>query len=352
MPFTEQPSAPVSRGDSAPEPEHAPGLQRRQTTFLGNLVRGALIGVVETVPGVSGGTVALVVGIYHDLIDSASHLISALRIAFTGPDRGDGVRRQLRLVRWRVVLPVMLGMVVAVFTAAGPVADAVDAYPVWTRAVFFGMVLASVAVPVRMILHDLQYRRSLATEDDDVSHLRLRPWHLAAGVAAAVGTFVLVSLPPTSVEAHPAVIVPAAAVAVSALVLPGLSGSFLLLTFGLYEPTLRAVDERDLVYLALFMLGMVIGLAVVVKALKWLLKHWHTLTLTVLTGVMAGGLRVLWPWQDEQRVLHGPDGALGPAVGLAAAGFLMVAALVALDTWMIRRHQRAEAAADGQPADR
>src|SRR5690606_23044767 len=108
---------------------------------------------------------------------------------------------------------------------------AVDAYPVQTRALFFGMVLASMAVPVRMALHDLEHRRSLAAEDDDVSHLRLRPWHLVAGLAAAVGTFVLVSLPPTSVQAQPAVIVPAAAVAVSALVLPGLSGSFLLLTF-------------------------------------------------------------------------------------------------------------------------
>lgn len=327
-----------------PEPEHAPGPKHRRTSSLGNLVRGALIGVVETVPGVSGGTVALVVGIYHDLIDSASHLISALRVLVTGPDRGAAVREQWHLVRWGVVVPVMLGMVVAVFTVAGPMADAVDAYPVQTRALFFGMVLASVAVPVRMILHDLAHRRALAGPDDDVSHLRLRPWHLAAGLAAAVGTFVLVSLPPTAVQAHPAVIVPAAAVAVSALVLPGLSGSFLLLTFGLYEPTLRAVDERDLAYLALFLLGMVIGLGVVVKTLKWLLQHWHTLTLTLLTGVMAGGLRVLWPWQDEQRVLHGPGGDLGPAIGLAVAGFIVVAALVALDSWMIRRHQRAEAA--------
>jgi putative membrane protein len=328
------------------EPEHAPGPKHRRTSIPGNLVRGALIGVVETVPGVSGGTVALVVGIYHDLIDSASHLISALRIAVTGPERGIGVRQQLGLVRWRVVLPVLLGMVVAVFAVAGPMADAVDAYPVQTRALFFGMVLASVAVPVRMVLHDLERRRALAAVDDDVSHLRLRPWHLTAGAVAAIGTFVLVSLPPTSVQAHPAVIVPAAAVAVSALVLPGLSGSFLLLTFGLYEPTLRAVDERDLAYLALFMLGMVIGLAVVVKALKWLLEHWHILTLTVLTGVMAGGLRVLWPWQDEQRVLHGPGGDLGPAIGLASVGFLVVAALVVLDSWMLRRHQRAEVMAE------
>lgn len=326
------------------EPEHAPGAKHRKTSIAGNLVRGALIGAVETVPGVSGGTVALVVGIYHDLIDSAAHLLSALRIAVTGPERGPRVRRQLRLVRWGVVVPVMLGMVLAVFTAAGPVAGAVESYPVHTRALFFGMVLASVAVPVRMVLHDLAHRRSLAAVDEDIAHLRLRAWHVAAGLAAAAGTFALVSLPPTSVEAHPAVVVPAAAVAVSALVLPGLSGSFLLLTFGLYEPTLRAVDELDLAYLGLFAAGMVIGMAVIVKLLKWLLEHRHTITLAVLTGVMVGGLRTLWPWQDEQRTLLTPDGELGLAVLLFVAGFAVVAALVAVDAWMLRRQARADLA--------
>jgi len=338
-------AVPDTEAETAPEtaPEHSPGATHRKTSSVGNLVRGALIGAVETVPGVSGGTVALVVGIYHDLIDSAAHLLSALRIAATGPERGARVRRQLRLVRWGVVVPVMLGMVLAVFTAAGPVAGAVEAYPVQTRALFFGMVLASVAVPVRMVLHDLARRRSRAGADEDVSHLRLRPWHVGAGLAAGAGPFVLVSLPPMSVEAHPVVVVPAAAVAVSALALPGLSGSFLLLTFGLYEPTLRAVDERDVAYLALFALGMLLGLAVVVKLLRWLLQHWHTLTLMVLTGVMVGGLRVLWPWQDELRVLHGPEGDLGAATVLGLAGFVVVAALVVLDAWLLRRHQRADA---------
>lgn len=340
-PTPETSTAPLQDIETPPDPIPA----HRRTSVVGDLLRGALIGTVETVPGVSGGTVALVVGIYHQLIDSAAHVITGARRAVSGPGRMAGLREELAQVHWRVVIPVMIGMVAAVFSIAGPMADAVEQHPVQMRALFFGMVLASVAVPVRMILHDLRNRRLLAHLDRrDASHLRLRPLHLVAGLAAAVGTFLLVSLPPTSVEANPLVIVLAAAVAVSALVLPGLSGSFLLLTFGLYEPTLRAVDELDLAYLGLSAAGMVIGMAVIVKLLKWLLEHRHTITLAVLTGVMVGGLRTLWPWQDEQRTLLTPDGELGLAVLLFVAGFAVVAALVAVDAWMLRRQARADLA--------
>lgn len=339
-PLPDTSTAPLQDVETPPEPVTV----HRRTSVVGDLLRGALIGTVETVPGVSGGTVALVVGIYHHLIDSAAHVITGLRRLVSGTDRMDGLRRELAQVHWRVVIPVMIGMVAAVFTVAGPMADAVEQHPVQMRALFFGMVLASVAVPVRMILHDLRHRRLLAQLDrTDASHLRLRPVHVIAGVLAGVGTFLLVSLPPTSVEPNPLVIVLAAAVAVSALVLPGLSGSFLLLTFGLYEPTLRAVDELDVGYLGLFAAGMVIGMAVIVKVLKWLLEHRHTVTLAVLTGVMVGGLRTIWPWQDEQRTLLGPaDGELGPALGLFLLGFAVVAALVAVDAWMLRRQSRTE----------
>lgn len=324
----------VEVGPDAP-PAH------RRTSVLGNALRGALIGVVETVPGVSGGTVALVVGIYHQIIDSASHVVSALKRLLAGPERAAGLREELAQVHWKVVVPVAIGMVLAVFTAAGPVADAFEAHPTVMRGLFFGMVLASVAVPVRMVLHDLRSRRSLARAGGrDASHLRLRPQHLIAGVLAAAATFLLVSLPPADVEAHPAVLIPAAAVAVSALVLPGLSGSFLLLTFGLYEPTLRAVDQRDLAYLAIFSLGMVLGLVVVVKVLKWLLEHRHTITMVVLTGVMIGGLRSLWPWQDEQRRIFAPEGDVGLVFGLMAVGLIVVAALVWLDSRMVAAQQR------------
>ena len=304
---------------------HEAAAAGRRTSIPGNLVRGALIGTVETVPGVSGGTVALVVGIYHQLIDSASHVVSAGRRLITGPQRGQEAKANLTAVHWGVVVPVMLGMVAAVFTVAGPMANLVETYPVQMQSLFLGMVLASIAVPVRMA------RQELAPGE------HIRGVHILGGVAAAVLTFVLVSFPPASVEAHPVVIVIAAAVAVSALVLPGLSGSFLLLTFGLYEPTMRAVDERDVGYLGLFILGLTLGMICIVKILKWLLQHRHTATLIVLTGVMVGGLRSLWPWQDDDRVLHLPGEHLGIAVVLFALGLAVVAVLVVVDAKLAKR---------------
>src|SRR5690554_5063545 len=98
------------------------------------------MGVVETVPGVSGGTVALVVGIYTRLIQSASHVVSALRKAATGPDRMAQAKHHLRLVEWNMIIPVFLGMIIAILTVANPMAALVETYPELTRATFFGMV--------------------------------------------------------------------------------------------------------------------------------------------------------------------------------------------------------------------
>lgn len=300
--------------------------ETRRTSVPGNLVRGALIGAVETVPGVSGGTVALVVGIYRQLIDSAAHVVSAGKTLITGPDRRAGFIDHLRLVEWKMIIPVMIGMVITVFTVAGPMSAAVETYPVLTRGAFFGMVLASIAVPLRMALQDRE------------GPIRLR--HILAGVLAAAVVFWLVSLPPTAVEPSWYVILPAAAIAVSALLLPGLSGSFLLLTFGLYEPTLRAASEFDLAYLSVFALGLALGLILIVKGLKWLLDNHHRVTMVVLTGVMVGALRTLWPWQDEGRGLQGPGEDLGLVLALGAAGFVVVLILVLLDYRMSQRQAR------------
>lgn len=320
---------------SAPPPATAPGgdaaaVPVRRTTIPGNLLRGALIGTVETVPGVSGGTVALVVGVYHELVDSASDLVSAVR-TLTSPRRRTEVPARLAEVRWRVVLPVLLGMVTAVLTIAEPMADAVTEHPVATRGLLLGMVLASPAVPLLMI------RLSLARSRADAPGRAPRRGGLVlVGVLAAVATWALVSLEPTSVAPSAPVIVAAAAVAVSALVLPGLSGSFLLLTLGLYEPTLRAVADRNLAYLALFALGALLGLALVVKALQRLLARHEAVTLAALTGLMLGGARALWPWQSDGELLPPGDDAAA-VLALGAAGFALVSALIVVDEVLRRR---------------
>ncbi|WP_300342720.1 DUF368 domain-containing protein [Nesterenkonia sp.] len=309
--MSQKPSSAQHQQTEAPLPD-------RRTSVPGNVVRGAMIGVVETVPGVSGGTVALVVGIYSQLIRSASAVVAAFRQLITGPDRVAGFRRHLREVHWRVVLPVLIGMLIGLFTAVQFIGDWIESHPELTRAVFFGMVLASIAVPVRMAP-------------------TVRGRHLAAGAAAAAVTFALVSLPPNQTEPQWWSILPAAAVAVCALLLPGLSGSFLLLTFGLYEPTIQAARDFDLAYLGVFALGLLLGVVSIVQALKWLLDHHPAMTLIVLAGVMLGALRALWPWQTEDRGLLPPDELLGAAAGVAVAGFAVVAVLVLIDARISRR---------------
>jgi putative membrane protein len=164
----------------------------------------------------------------------------------------------------------------------------------------------------------------------------------ALGVLAGLA---LTSLPTTSLEPSPCIIAPAAAIAVCALVLPGLSGSFLLLSVGLYQPTLQAVDERDLGYIAWFGLWACVGLVVVVKLMRRLLTHHHRATMVVLSGVMIGALRSLWPWQTEAGALQAPAADWPLLLALALAGALAVQLLVLVEARTVARAE-ADAARD------
>ncbi|GAA4115120.1 DUF368 domain-containing protein [Enteractinococcus coprophilus] len=293
--------------------------------MIGNLIRGVLIGIVETIPGISGGTVALVVGIYQQLIESASALIHWGLSLIRG--RRDDAREYWSHISWRLLIPLGLGMVAAVFTIAGPVVNLYETYPERMRSLFFGMVAASVMVPLLMVRDDVTYRNK-----------RLGWRHLVMFLAGAVVAFVVLSLPATlALEPHWYIVLPAAAIAVSALVLPGLSGSLVLLTLGLYEPTLRAVETLDLGYLGVFLAGLALGAVVIVQCMKWLLEHHHATTLIILSGIMIGALRALWPYQNDDGALQPIDGGLGLNILLAIIGAAVVTTMVIADRKMSRR---------------
>lgn len=303
-----------------------------------DLVRGFLIGMAELVPGVSGGTVALVTGVYDALIDSASHVLGALRSLVLGPDRLAGFRAEMRRTDWLLIGPVLVGMAAAVLTMAGVMSAFVGDHPEHARGLFLGLVAASVAVPLLML--------------PPSSRSRL----VDAGivVAAAVGAFLLVGLAGGNETANPSAyaVFAAAAVAICALVVPGVSGSFFLLAVGLYATTLDAVHERDLGYIAVFAAGALVGLGSFVQLLRYLLHHRRRTTLLVMAGLMVGSLRALWPWQGAPHEVDGEakgPGALvapydpvwGPVL-LAVAGALVVAVLVMVDRVLDAR--RADAA--------
>lgn len=305
--------------DTAPAAAPADTALPRHRNPLGNLLRGALIGVVETVPGVSGGTVALVTGIYDELIEAGHRITAAARRLVTGPERVVGAREQLRGVNWLLVLPLLVGMAAAVLTVAGPVTGLVEDHPETMRALFLGLVAGSVLVPVRL------------------SGGAWRGAELGLFALGAVGGLLLTSLPSTSLEPSPWVVAPAAAIAVCALVLPGVSGSFLLLSVGLYQPTLQAVDQRDLGYIAWFGLWALVGLVVIVKLMRILLTRHHRGTMVVLAGVMIGALRSLWPWQDASSALQGPGADWPLMLLLALVGVVVVQLLVLVESRLAAR---------------
>ena len=287
---------------------------------IAHAVRGALIGIVELVPGVSGGTVALVLGIFDRLITSAHHLIrGVVRIVFRR--EGRGVSHHFGGVEWSLVIPLVVGMFFALFALSGPLHAFVEGEPTLSSALFLGMVSASLLVPITM-----------ARDAGPITVRTLIGGPLVV-LAVAGAAFWLLGLPSMQVE-DPAwwVLVGSGAAAVCALALPGLSGSFILLTFGMYEPTLAAVSERDFGYLAFFAGGAILGLASVVQLLAYLLRVHRRAVLVVATGLILGSLRALWPWQDNGTLLQ-PDGDwLGPL--LAALGG---ATVVLLLWWRERR---------------
>ncbi|MDQ1216990.1 DUF368 domain-containing protein [Microbacterium arborescens] len=295
--------------------------------------RGALIGTVEIIPGVSGGTVALIVGVYETLIDSAGHLARGVARAAADGVRGRSLTRaraEFAAVRWSVVLPVGFGMIAAVLAASAVLAPIIEAEPVASRALFAGLILASLVVPIRMV----------------GGRWRIREYAIAA--VGAVAGFALTSLPQVDpLEPPLPVVALAAAFAVCALVVPGVSGSFILLAVGMYAPTLAAVNERDLVYLGVFILGAMIGLGLFVSVLQWLLVHRRRVMLAMMTGLMVGSLRALWPWQEGGTVQPpGPDAV--PVLLLVLLGAAAVGGVLLIESAVLRRAaRRLEAGAAG-----
>ena len=283
-----------------------------------NLVRGALIGIVEVIPGVSGGTLALIVGVYETLINAIANVVLAVRQLIglgTGKASMRAAGSTMRALPWRVLIPVAIGMGIALVLGAGLIEPLLEEYPVQMRALFFGLVLAGIYVPAHMVIR--------------TSPGAWRVKDLVLAGIAAIFLFWLTGLPPANItDPGPVVIVLAAAVAICALVLPGISGSFLLLSIGLYETTISAVNDRNIGYLALFALGALIGLASFVTLLKWLLANRARITLVIITGLMVGSLRALWPWQSEGRDLLAPSTDIAMVLLLFAVGILIVVGLL------------------------
>ena len=293
-----------------------------------HFVRGFAMGSADIVPGVSGGTVALVLGIYERLIASLRAGSKALTLLL----RRDvsGFRGWLAAVEWAFIIPLGVGILAAVLLLAHLISDQLHAQPELMSAIFLGLVAGSVVVALRLIR-------------------RPRAEHGLIVALVAVVTFVLLGVrggtEEASVVAEPALwaYFISGAIAICAMILPGISGSFLLVMMGMYTPLLAAATDRDVLTLVVFMLGAVVGLALFSQLLHVALHRAHDRVLAVLIGLMAGSIRVLWPWPNgvDSTELGVPDGDWGVAIALALLSFVAIV--------VVARYAQGLEAADEHP---
>lgn len=295
----------------AEQPFEAVVPLRSPLAIGGTAVAGFAMGMVEMVPGFSGGTVALVAGIYERLVGTirqgARFLSLVVRGRFT-----DGLRALLA-IDWAFAVALLVGLVAALFTIAPALLALIESHPIALQAVLIGLVLGAAVVTSRQL-------RAAA------------PWHVLLGVIAAMAAFFGLGFSGGTI-ADPSLLVllVGGMIAISAWILPGVSGSLLLVVLGLWPAVLTALSDRDIPAILAFGVGCIIGLALFSTLLNWALTRAHDLVLAILIGLMIGSVRVLWPWPSDGEI---GDPTLGTPVvseALLAGAFALAAFAI---VWM------------------
>ena len=256
----------------------------------GIFLRGLLMGAADIVPGVSGGTVAFITGIYDQLLDS----LRAVDLEFLARLSRLDIAGAWQHINGRFLLALLLGIATSIFSLAQLVSWVLEHHPVPLWAFFFGLILASAVVLLR--------------EVDNWSV----PKVLCLLSAGAVAVCIALS-PVMSLEMGLAGVFLAGFLAVCAMILPGISGSFILVLLGMYSTTLVALKSLDLVFILVFVIGAGCGLLCFSRLLHWLLQRFHQGTMAVLTGFLFGSLLVVWPWKRVLEWVEGSHGQLKPA---------------------------------------
>ncbi len=253
------------------------------------LIKGMGMGAADVIPGVSGGTIAFITGIYEELIHSLKSVnFEALKLVFRGK-----FKDFWKKINGNFLLAVFSGIFISVISLAKLIDYLLREQPVLVWAFFFGLILASSLVVAR----------------------RISKWNLNIFIAFIIGTgaaFYITSVAPSQTTNAAWFIFFAGALAICAMILPGISGSFILLLLGKYQFALNAVNELQVLSLLLLGSGAVIGLLSFSNLLSWLLKKYHDITVSVLAGFMIGSLNKIWPWKEvlESVVIKGEEKVL------------------------------------------
>jgi len=295
--------------------------KRSFRAYLLLTAKGFCMGAADVVPGVSGGTMAFILGIYEELINAIrSFDLESLKLIISMK-----IRDFLDHTHWRFLLALGCGILLAIFSLSKSLSWLLQNQPVLIWSFFLGLILASVVTVVKRVES-------------------WRPLTWCSLLAGLVGIYLLVGLVPGATPNDLWFLFISGAVAICAMILPGISGSFILVLMGKYQYILEAVNERNLLVLFIVAAGACVGLAAFSRLLGWLLAKYHDYMVAFLTGLMLGSLRKVWPFKETLESIVGSGGKVVPtvqenilpsqwtgeltfAMGLAVAGFLVVLVL-------------------------
>jgi putative membrane protein len=250
--------------------------ERNLIQYLIISLKGIAMGAADVVPGVSGGTIAFISGIYEELLSSISSVnLKSLQIL-----RKQGIKPFWKAINGNFLAALLLGIFMSVISLAKLISWALENEPILVWSFFFGLVLASIIFVGKQISE----------------------WNflvfLVLIFGAAIAYYITTLEPIITENSSQLFIFMAGAIAICAMILPGISGAFILVLLGAYKPVLDAIHEKDIKLLGILALGAIVGLLTFSKLLKWLFVRYRNLTLAILTGFIIGSLNKIWPWKE------------------------------------------------------
>lgn len=262
----------------------------KKRNYLLLALRGCAMGAADVVPGVSGGTIAFITGIYEELIHSVKSIdAEALKWLFTLKWKAFWKK-----INGKFLISVVAGIAISIFSLARLMTWLLEHHPIYIWSFFFGLIIASSLLVAREI----------------------KQWNPVSVIALLAGTgiaYAITVMTPAETPDAWWFILLSGAIAICAMILPGISGAFILLLMGKYTYILGAVSRLDIGVLLLFVIGAVIGIVSFSHLLSWLLKNHHAPTISLLTGFMLGSLNKVWPWKETLQTYvnsHGVEKAL------------------------------------------
>ncbi|WP_298285581.1 DUF368 domain-containing protein [uncultured Lutibacter sp.] len=295
--------------------------QRNLLQYLIISLKGIAMGAADVVPGVSGGTIAFISGIYEELLTSISSInLKTLRVL-----KSEGLKAVWKTINGNFLIALLIGVFISIASLAKLISWLLENKPILVWSFFFGLVLASILYIGKQITR----------------------WNLLTIFLFIVGALIayyITTLQPLVTEnSSPLFIFLAGSIAICAMILPGISGSFILVLLGAYKPVLDAIHNKDFKLLAILATGAIVGLLFFSKILKWLFNHYRNFTLAMLTGFILGSLNKIWPWKqpltwrlnshgvkvpfNEQSILpssYEGEPQIAMAIILAVIGFLVI----------------------------